>query len=43
MDDQRRIACAEIERLRKECEKQQQVYAQMVCFNFWLIKNRTKS
>lgn len=28
MDEQRRIACAEIERLRKDFEKQQQVYAQ---------------
>lgn len=38
MDEQRRIVCAEIERLRKDSEKQQQVYAQKVCFNFWLIE-----
>lgn len=31
MDDHRRIACAEIDRLRKESEKQQEAYAQKVC------------
>jgi peptide deformylase len=38
MDEQRRIVCAEIERLRKDSEKQQEVYAQKVCFNFWRIE-----
>lgn len=32
IDEQRRIVCAEIERLKKDCEKQQEVYAQKVCF-----------
>lgn len=32
MDEQRRIVCAEIERMRKESEKQQEVSAQKVCY-----------
>lgn len=45
IDEHRRIACAEVERLKKDAEKQQEVSALKVCFytvsfenNFWLME-----
>lgn len=44
MDEQRRIACAEIERLQKDSEKHQELFTKKVCYCagsfeniFWLM------